>query len=151
MGFYRDFALDIASDLGIAAETNPGLNPLYPKGTGCCSDLESFDELVPVVAAEATNWEIGDKDGYTQTSNPNVPNGRTWHEPATHNLAFIDRVFPGLIEERTQNYTQIFDTFLNRLNSTSTSVPEPTSIIGMAMVTGIGTLVSKQKRRSKNR
>lgn len=149
LGFYRDFALNIASDLGIAAETNPGLNPLYPKGTGCCSDLESFDELVPVVAAEATNWEIGDKDGYTQTSNPNVPNGRTWHDPATDNLIFIDRVFPGLIEERTQNYTQIFDTFLNRLNSTSTSVPEPTSIIAMAMSTGIGILASKQKRRSK--
>lgn len=145
LGFYRDFALDIASDLGIAAETNPGLNSNYPQGTGCCSDLESFDGLVPVVAAEATNWEIGEKDGYTQTSNPNVPGGATWHDPATDNLAFINEVFPGLIEERTQNYTQVFDTFLSRLNTANTSVPEPTGTLGMAIAIGLGTLVSKRK------
>ena len=40
---YRDLALDIADELDIAVSTNPGLNPNYPAGTGCCSDLESFD------------------------------------------------------------------------------------------------------------
>ncbi|NJL87006.1 MAG: M20/M25/M40 family metallo-hydrolase [Leptolyngbyaceae cyanobacterium SM1_1_3] len=73
---YRDLALEIAAENGIAAESNPGFNDDYPKGTGCCSDLESFDFLMPVLAAEATNWDIGDKDGYTQTSNPNVPGGQ---------------------------------------------------------------------------
>ncbi len=145
LGFYRDFALDIASDLGIPAETNPGLNPNYPEGTGCCSDLESFDGLVPVVAAEATNWEIGEKDGYTQTSNPNVPGGATWHDPATDNLTFINGVFPGLIEERTQDYTRIFDTFLSSLNGNTTSVPEPTSTLAMLVTVAIGGLVSQRK------
>lgn len=146
LGFYRDFALNIASDLGISAETNPGLNPLYPKGTGCCSDLESFDGLVPVVAAEATNWEIGDLDGYTQTTNSNVPLGRTWHDPATDNLAFIERVFPNLIEERTQNYTQVFDTFLSRLNANTTSVPESTNTLAMTIAMGLGILINSQQK-----
>lgn len=145
LGIYRDLALDIAADLDIPAETNPGLNPNYPEGTGCCSDLESFDGLVPVVAAEATNWEIGELDGYTQTTNPNVPDGATWHDPATDNLTFINEVFPGLIEERTQQYTQIFDTFLATLNNSSTSVPEPTGILGTIIAVGIGGLLRKKR------
>jgi alkaline phosphatase isozyme conversion protein len=147
LGRYRDIALEIAEELGIAAETNPGLNPAYPAGTGCCSDLEAFDPVVPVIAAEATNWEIGDLDGYTQTSDPRVPDGRTWHDPATDNLEFIEEIFPGLIEERTRNYSQIFDTFLGRLNSGAISVPEPASAVGMAIAIAVGGVFTK--RRSK--
>lgn len=141
-GQYRDLALNIADELGIAAETNPGLNPDYPRGTGCCSDLEAFDYLVPVLAVEATNWEIGDLDGYTQTSNPNVPGGATWHDPATDNLEFINRVFPGLIEERTRNYTQILDTFIDRVDAQA--VPEPISILGTTVAIGLGGLLTKR-------
>lgn len=131
---YRDLALEIAAENGIAAESNPGFNEFYPKGTGCCSDLESFDLIMPVLAAEATNWDIGEKDGYTQTSNPLVPGGATWHDPATDNLAFINEVFPGLIEERAYNYTLVFDQFIDRVNTTS--VPEPASLLGVLTVAG---------------
>jgi alkaline phosphatase isozyme conversion protein len=135
-GRYRDLALEISDELDIAAETNPGLNPNYPKGTGCCSDLESFDFQVPVLAAEATNWDIGELDGYTQTTNPRVPGGATWHDPATDNLAFINEVFPGLIEKRTREYTQVLDVFLDRVNAQS--VPEPTGVMGMTLALGLG-------------
>ena len=145
LGFYRDTALDIADNLGIPAETNPGLNPAYPEGTGCCSDLESFDGLVPVLAAEATNWEIGALDGYTQTSNPNVPGGATWHDPATDNLTFINTVFPGLIGERTRQYTQIFDTFLGTFDSPVASVPESTGFLGILSMMGMGGILKKRK------
>lgn len=144
-GRYRDAALDIAADLGIDARTNPGLNPRYPAGTGCCSDLEAFDGIVPVLAGEATNWEIGDLDGYTQTSNPLVPGGATWHDPETDNLEFINRVFPGYIEERSRDYTKIFDTFISQVNSGEVSIPEPASLIGMAIAVGIGGLVTRRK------
>ncbi|MEO0532443.1 MAG: M20/M25/M40 family metallo-hydrolase [Cyanobacteria bacterium P01_A01_bin.123] len=144
-GQFRDVALDIAADLGIDARTNPGLNPFYPAGTGCCSDLEAFDGVVPVLAAEATNWEIGDLDGYTQTSNPLVPGGATWHDPETDNLAFINTVFPGLIEERSRDYTQIFDTFISQVNAGGVSVPEPASVVGMAIAVGLGGLLTKRK------
>ncbi|MEA5465238.1 M28 family peptidase [Leptothoe sp. PORK10 BA2] len=131
---YRDLALEIAAENGIAAESNPGFNEFYPIGTGCCSDLESFDMIMPVLAAEATNWDIGEKDGYTQTANPLVPGGATWHDPATDNLAFINAVFPGLIEERAHNYTLVFDQFIDRVNATS--VPEPASLLGLLGVAG---------------
>lgn len=144
LGHYRDLALDIAQKYGIAAETNPGLNPEYPKGTGCCSDLESFENLVPVLATEATNWDIGDLDGYTQTTNPNVPGGATWHDPATDNLEFINGVFPGLIEERTHDYTLVLDTFIDRVDAKP--IPEPSSIVGTAIV-GIGLLVRRSRKR----
>lgn len=148
LGRYRDIALDIAQELDIPAETNPGLNPNYPAGTGCCSDLEPFDTVVPVLAAEATNWEIGDLDGYTQTSDPRVPNGRTWHDPATDNLEFIEAIFPGLIEERTRDYTLIFDTFLSRVNSGAVSVPEPASAVGLAIAVGLSGLITRKKKGS---
>jgi hypothetical protein len=147
-GRFRDLALDIAAELGIEAYTNPGLNPAYPAGTGCCSDLEAFDSLVPVLAAEATNWEIGDLDGYTQTSNPLVPGGATWHDPATDNQEFINDVFPGLIEERSHNYTKVFDTLLGRLNSGAISVPEPGSILGLGLAMGFGGLLARKKANS---
>ncbi|ESA38343.1 alkaline phosphatase isozyme conversion aminopeptidase [Leptolyngbya sp. Heron Island J] len=138
---YRDLALEIAAENGIAAESNPGFNAFYPKGTGCCSDLESFDFLMPVLAAEATNWDIGAQDGFTQTSDPRVPNGRTWHDPATDNRKFINTIFPGLIEERTRNYTLIFDEFIDRVDAES--VPEPMSLLGFATL-GVGGLLLKR-------
>ncbi|MEM9905884.1 MAG: PEP-CTERM sorting domain-containing protein [Cyanobacteria bacterium P01_D01_bin.44] len=141
---YRDLALEIAAENGIAAESNPGLNPLYPKGTGCCSDLESFDFLMPVLAAEATNWDIGEKDGFTQTSDPRVPNGRTWHDPATDNRKFINEIFPGLIEERTRNYTLIFDEFIDRVDAQA--VPEPMSLLGFVTALGAGSLFLKRRK-----
>ncbi len=139
---YRDLALDIAAENGIAAESNPGFNEAYPKGTGCCSDLESFDMIMPVLAAEATNWDIGEKDGYTQTANPKVPGGATWHDPATDNRAFINAVFPGLIEERARNYTLVFDKFITQVNTES--VPEPMSVAGLLAVAGAAGFVLKR-------
>lgn len=142
-------ALEIAAEYGIAAETNPGLNPEYPAGTGCCSDLESYDYSLPVLAVEATNWDIGDLDGYTQTSNPNVPGGATWHDPATDNREFINTVFPGLIEERTRNYTLVLDTFLDRVNADRTVVPEPMSLLGLIATAG-GSLLLRRGSRGTN-
>lgn len=150
---YRDLALEIADESGIDAETNPGLNPAYPTGTGCCSDLESFDDLVPVLAAEATNWEIGALDGYTQTTNPLVPGGATWHDPATDNLEFINEVEPGLIEERARNYTLILDTFIERASAevaaesvVAASVPEPASVLATVAAISMGGLLTKCRR-----
>ena len=72
----------IADEAGIDLRSNPGLNPHYPIDTGCCSDGASFEGLdIPVLWLESTNWELGDLDGYTQTDNPAIPGGATWHNP----------------------------------------------------------------------
>lgn len=147
LGGLRDMALDIASELGIEARTNPGLNEFYPAGTGCCSDLEAFDVVepfIPVLGAEATNWSIGDLDGYQQTADPRVPFGATWHEPDTDNVEFINSIFPGLIEERTADYTQVLNLLLHDLDKQA--VPEPTSVIGMAIALTLAGMVTRNKK-----
>jgi alkaline phosphatase isozyme conversion protein len=68
-GWIRDLSLDIAKQRKIPLETNPGINPEYPKGTtGDWSDHAPFQAAgIPIGYFEATNWEIGELDGYTQT------------------------------------------------------------------------------------
>lgn len=58
----RDRALAIARSHGVYAASNPGGNPNYPRGTGCCNDGEVFDKAgIPVLYVEATNWALGKK------------------------------------------------------------------------------------------
>lgn len=130
-GFARDLALEVAEDLDIEVLTNPGLNLEYPAGTGCCSDQVAFEEIMPVLSAEATNWFIGEQDGYTQTTDPRVPGGATWHDPVYDSLEFIEGNFPGLIEERTSNYSEIMQTVLLETNDITVpvqQVPEPMTV-----------------------
>ena len=117
----RDHALALAKELGITVKMNqgdkpvPGTNePYKPKGVGCCSDQESFDAAgIPVVAFEATNWDLGpDFDGYTQTDNPGIPDGSTWHDPKEDNWQFLTSV---LGEERVDQRMRDFARLLTRL------------------------------------
>ncbi|WP_241679979.1 aminopeptidase [Serratia oryzae] len=104
----RDRALEIAQRYGITAAINPG-SKKYPKGTGCCSDHTVFDDAkIPVLAVEATNWSLGDKDGYQQTAvSPQFPQGVTWHRPQYDNLQYLESNLPGRIEQRSRDSLQI--------------------------------------------
>jgi len=104
----RDRALDIAHRYGIAAATNPGSKE-HPRGTGCCSDQEVFDAVgIPVLSVEATNWSLGDKDGYQQRAvSQHFPQGVTWHRPQYDNLQYLERYLPGRIDKRSRESVQI--------------------------------------------
>jgi alkaline phosphatase isozyme conversion protein len=104
----RDRALDIAHRYGIAAATNPG-SQAHPKGTGCCSDQEVFDKAgIPVLSVEATNWSLGNKDGYQQRAvSPHFPQGMSWHRPQYDNLQYLERNLPGRIDKRSRESVQI--------------------------------------------
>ncbi|KJK18996.1 autotransporter outer membrane beta-barrel domain-containing protein [Pseudomonas sp. 2(2015)] len=109
LGAYRDQLLRIAQEMNIALFTNPGLNPEYPAGTGCCSDGESFNSLnVPVLFIEATNWELGELDGYEQTDNPAIPGGSTWHDPAEDNQQVLTNAFgQQRIDQRLSDFSRL--------------------------------------------
>lgn len=104
----RDRALEIAQRYGITAAINPG-SEKYPKGTGCCSDHTVFDDAkIPVLAVEATNWSLGDKDGYQQRAvSPQFPQGVTWHRPQYDNLQYLENNLPGRIDQRSRDSVQI--------------------------------------------
>ena len=113
LGAYREQILRIARELDIPLFTNPGLNAEYPAGTGCCSDGESFNGMdIPVLFIEATNWELGDLDGYEQTDNPAIPGGSTWHDPAEDNKEVLTNA---LGQERIEQRMRDFSRLLTRL------------------------------------
>ncbi|WHY79790.1 M20/M25/M40 family metallo-hydrolase [Neobacillus sp. WH10] len=108
-GWIRDLSLEIAKKNNIPLETNPGINPEYPKGTtGDWSDHAPFKKAgIPIAYFEATNWEIGDLDGYTQT----VKHGAIWHTK-NDNLAFLEKEFPGRVETHFAHFTEILTQLL---------------------------------------
>ena len=113
LGAYREQILRIARELDIPLFTSPGLNAEYPAGTGCCSDGESFNGMdIPVLFIEATNWELGDLDGYEQTDNPAIPGGSTWHDPAEDNKEVLNNA---LGQERIEQRMRDFSRLLTRL------------------------------------
>jgi len=115
----REHTLRIARELQINLFTNPGLDPAYPAGTGCCSDGEAFEGLnIPILYIEATHWEIGDLDGYTQTTNPAIPGGSTWHDPAEDNKAVLTNAFgQERIDQRLRDYSRLLSRLVLELTN----------------------------------
>jgi uncharacterized protein YhjY with autotransporter beta-barrel domain/Zn-dependent M28 family amino/carboxypeptidase len=105
----RNRTFEIAQELGIELYTNPGLDASYPAGTGCCSDGDSFNPLgIPVAYFESTNWSIGALDGYDQTTNPAIPGGATWHNPALDNEQVLTAALgENRIAERLRDYSRL--------------------------------------------
>ena len=105
----RDRALTIARSKGITASSNPGKNPDYPQGTGCCNDASVFDEAgIPVLSVEATNWSLGRNDGYQQRAKSrSFPDGTSWHNVQLDNQQHIDKALPGRIAQRSRDVMKI--------------------------------------------
>ena len=105
----RDRALKLARQLGIQATINPGLNTKYPKGTGCCNDAEPFDKAgIPVLTVEATNWSLGEKDGFQQRAKSKAfPNGSSWHQATLDNQSYLDKWLPGRIKKRSHDVVRV--------------------------------------------
>lgn len=104
----------IADELDIELKSNPGLNPHYPADTGCCSDAAPFQDLdIPVLWLEATNWELGDLDGYQQTDNPAIPGGMTWHDPELDRWDVLTAAFgEDRIPDRLHDYALLLTRLL---------------------------------------
>ncbi|GHG00542.1 Zn-dependent exopeptidase M28 [Deinococcus piscis] len=107
-GYVRDAALELARTLGHDIRTSPGLEGEFPAGsTGDWSDHAPFAKRgLPYAYFEATNWELGDKDGYTQTEKV----GSVWHTP-NDTPEFLNAQFPG----RTEAHLRAFSDVLIRL------------------------------------
>ncbi|MGD6942415.1 M20/M25/M40 family metallo-hydrolase [Cytobacillus gottheilii] len=113
-GFIRDLALEIVDEKDLNIGTNPGENPAYPAGTtGDWSDHAPFKNLgIPYGYFEATNWDIGDKDGYVQT----VEHGAIFHTK-NDTLEFIESAFPGRVKEHLSSFSLLLQELLKSLGS----------------------------------
>lgn len=88
-------ALSMASSKKLHFQTQNEKASGLPYGmTLDASDHAVFKNAgIPILYFEATNWTLGEHDGYTQTSNPEVKGGEVWHT-SQDNLKFIESVFP---------------------------------------------------------
>ena len=107
-GIARDWALLKAGELGLPLITQPGDNPEFPVGTTCdCSDHAPFLSVgIQYIYFESTNWALGDKDGYQQTSKEYGESGEIWHTQFD-TVTYIKYIFPDRIEEHLSIFTTI--------------------------------------------
>jgi Zn-dependent M28 family amino/carboxypeptidase len=117
-GKIRDWALAYAANYNLALQTQPGENPKYPAGTtGDWSDHAPFKEAgIPYAYLEATNWTLGEKDGYTQVSTEYGVDGEIWHTEYD-TLEYINKTFPGRIEARLRVFVTLLEAILTRFDA----------------------------------
>ncbi|MBN1167667.1 MAG: M20/M25/M40 family metallo-hydrolase [Methanospirillaceae archaeon] len=106
--FIRDCILSTASVHDIFLETRTARELDYEDGSHCdCADYAPFEQRgIPFAYLEATNWDIGDEDGWTQVDLMYGDEGVIRHTPYD-TLQYLDRVFPGRIDERLEILTML--------------------------------------------
>ncbi len=89
--------------------TSPGLNREYPYGTtGDWSDHVAFRKHgIPYLYLEATNWLLGEKDGYLNTTKDR----EIWHSKKD-TLSYIEQRYPGRLQEQLETEFAALTTFL---------------------------------------
>lgn len=112
-GKYRDYVLDLARENQLILTNQPGKNPDYPAGTtGPYSDHAPFEALgMSFIYFESTNWDMGKKDGYTQSSPDQGAEGNYWHTKYD-NFKDIEKAFPGRPAERLNMVATILEKLL---------------------------------------
>jgi alkaline phosphatase isozyme conversion protein len=111
-GVLRGWILEKAFSHGFEIQTQSGADLDLPDGTPCdCSDYAPFEHAqIPFAYFEATNWNLGKKDGYTQVDLKYGVRGEIWHTKFD-NIGYIDQTFPGRIDEHLSLFvTLLFQT-----------------------------------------
>jgi hypothetical protein len=99
----------MARGLDISILTSPGLHEDYAYGTtGDWSDHVAFHKAgIPYLYFEATNWLLGDKDGYRNTAK----DGEVWHSKKD-TLSYIEQRYPGRMEQQLDDEFTAMAAFL---------------------------------------
>jgi alkaline phosphatase isozyme conversion protein len=107
-GVIRDWALKYAANNQYSLITQPGKNPDYPAGTTIdASDHAPFlHRGIQYAYFEATNWDLGELDGYTQVNIQLGEKGEIWHT-RFDTLEYIQKTFPGRMEDRLKLFSNM--------------------------------------------
>lgn len=105
--------LDLAKKSKLPLETQNQPGSKLPYGmTIDESDHRAFkNQQIPILYFEATNWSLGEKDGYTQSANPLVKKGRIWHTEQDK-LTFIEKTLGDRPLKHLSLFTEITKLFL---------------------------------------
>jgi hypothetical protein len=106
----RDWLLDWASFNDYSLQTIKNVN-LSQDGAET-ADYAAFQEAsIPWIYFEATNWTLGERDGYTQVDPQYGDNGAIIHTQYD-NLAYIDETFPGRVDHHLDLYVSALNALL---------------------------------------
>jgi acetylornithine deacetylase/succinyl-diaminopimelate desuccinylase-like protein len=111
----RDWALDWAGRNGFGLQTihNVDLNDEDGYGT---ADHDAFQKAgIPFAYFEATNWTLGNEDGYTQVDPAYGDEGAIIHTEFDR-LDYLDEMFPGRVDERLALFTSVTEAILTQFD-----------------------------------
>jgi hypothetical protein len=111
-GSMRDWILQAAKERGFELEGRTAQELDSPDGTPCnCADYGPFQAAgIPFAYFEATNWDLGEEDGMTQTDTQFGARGAIRHT-AYDTVSYIDKSFPGRIDDHLRVFvTLLVDT-----------------------------------------
>ena len=101
----RDWTLGWASANGFGLQTIYDVDLSDGEGGGV-SDYAAFREAgIPYIYFEATNWTLGDEDGYTQVDYQYGEEGQVWHT-RYDTLDYLDATFPGRVDQHLDLFVQ---------------------------------------------
>jgi alkaline phosphatase isozyme conversion protein len=96
----RNWLLAYSQSQGLELQTQLIKNLNNPDGSPCdCSDYSAFQALgIPFAYFEATDWTLGNRDGWTQVDPSLGQKGMIWNTQYDY-LDYIKQHFPGRVEE----------------------------------------------------
>jgi Zn-dependent M28 family amino/carboxypeptidase len=110
----RDWILAWAGANGYPLQTIPNVDLTDEDDGYGTSDYDPFRAAgIPWVYFEATNWNLGDQDGYTQVDERFGDDGAIIHTEYD-TLEYLDSTFPGRVDERFDLFTTVLYTFLTQ-------------------------------------
>jgi alkaline phosphatase isozyme conversion protein len=78
------------------------------------SDHAAFHEAgIPYIYFEASDWSLGEKDGWKQVDLSLGDKGEIWHT-AYDTIEYIDKTFPGRLDEHLRLYSTLLTDILSR-------------------------------------
>ncbi|HTX89953.1 MAG TPA: M20/M25/M40 family metallo-hydrolase [Anaerolineales bacterium] len=109
----RDWTLEWAFGNGFDLQTIHNADLTDGHGMGV-SDFSAFHAAgIPYIYFEATNWDLGAKDGYTQVDPKYGVNGEIWHT-ADDTLEYLDATFPGRVDQHLNLYVPVLYNILTQ-------------------------------------
>jgi hypothetical protein len=79
-----------------------------PDGSPCdCADYRAFQAAgIPFAYFEATDWSLGDQDGWTQVDPQFGQHGEIWNTKYDY-LDYITQNFPGRVEQHLNLFVRL--------------------------------------------